>query len=278
MASSLAFFEGQFDITLSLLAALVALSLQVGVNYANDYSDGIKGTDNQRVGPLRLVGSQLATAQNVKRAAFVSFFISAIAGLALTYLSEVWWFLPLGLIAIISAWYYTGGNNPYGYRGLGELSVFIWFGVVAVLGTYFAQTSTITSTAVLLSLGSGGFACALLVVNNLRDREQDEVVGKRTLAVRIGDRNTRLFYVALVWLGFCSSGAIGLLYIVDDEVPLLAALGVASSLIAHTPGRRVLQGSGGKDLIGILQLTTRTQLFWAITTSVGIVASRYLLS
>jgi len=127
VASSLAFFDGVFNLTFSLLAAVVALSLQIGVNYANDYSDGIKGTDDERIGPLRLVGSKLASAESVKRAAIASFLIAAFAGLLLTLLSQVWLFLPLGFFAILSAWYYTGGNNPYGYRGLGEISVFVWF-------------------------------------------------------------------------------------------------------------------------------------------------------
>ena len=278
VASSLAYFDGAFNITLSALAALVALSLQIGVNYANDYSDGIKGTDDERVGPLRLVGSKLATAKSVKRAAIISFLISALSGLLLTLISEVWFFLPLGLFAILSAWYYTGGKSPYGYRGFGEISVFFWFGIVAVLGTYYSQTQTLTSPAILLSFGSGGFACALLVINNLRDREQDENVGKRTLAVKLGDKNTRWLYVLLLWLGFGSSALIALLYFVNSTAPLFAALGFLASILAHAPGRRVLSGSTGKDLIKVLQLTARTQLFWAITTSLGIIASRYLLS
>lgn len=278
VASSLAFSDDALDITLSVLAGLVALSLQIGVNYANDYSDGIKGTDDERVGPIRLVGSGLASAGSVKRAAVVSFLLAALFGLLFTLISQVWLFLPLGLLAILSAWYYTGGNNPYGYKGLGEISVFFWFGLVAVLGTYYAQTSTITMPAVLLALGSGGFACALLVINNLRDRVQDELVGKRTLAVRLGDRNTRFLYVALVWLGFGTSALIGLLYFLDTNVPLLAALGFLASLLAHKPGRSVLKGVTGKDLILCLQQTSQAQLFWAITTSLGIVASQYLLS
>ncbi len=278
VASSLAFFDDSFDITLSLLAGLVALSLQIGVNYANDYSDGIKGTDDERVGPTRLVGSKLASAESVKRAAVISFLLAALFGLLFTVISQIWLFIPLGLFAILSAWYYTGGSNPYGYKGLGELSVFFWFGLVAVLGTYYAQTSTITIPAILLALGSGGFACALLVINNLRDRAQDEKVGKRTLAVRIGERNTRRLYVLLVWLGFGTSAVIGLLYLVDSNVPVLAASGFLASLPAHRPGRAVLRGSAGKDLIGVLQQTSQAQLFWAITSSLGIVASQYLLS
>lgn len=278
VASSLAFFDDAFNITLTALAALVALSLQIGVNYANDYSDGIKGTDDERVGPLRLVGGKLATAKSVKRASILSFLISAVSGLLLTLISEVWVFLPLGFFAILSAWYYTGGKSPYGYRGFGEISVFFWFGIVAVLGTYYSQTETLTFPAILLSFGSGGFACALLVINNLRDREQDEIVGKRTLAVKLGDKNTRWLYVVLLWLGFGSSAVIGLLYFLAANAPLFAALGFLTSILAHAPGRHVLSGSTGRELIKVLQLTTRTQLFWAITTSIGIIASRYLLS
>ena len=278
VASSLAFFDNAFDVITLLLAGIVALALQIGVNYANDYSDGIKGTDDVRVGPLRLVASNSKTATAVKTAAMISFLVAAVAGLLLTLHSGVWWFIPLGILAIISAWYYTGGNNPYGYKGFGEISVFVWFGLVAVLATYFAHTKTITSTSVALAVGSGAFACALLVINNLRDRAHDAEVQKRTLAVRLGDKKTRFLYVALVWIGFTSSAVISLMYVVDRNAPALAGIGFLASVLAHKSGRSVLGGSAGKELITVLQQTSRTQMFWAITTSIGIIASRYLLS
>ena len=160
----------------ALLALIVSLSLQVGVNYANDYSDGIRGTDNERVGPIRLTASGLAPATSVKRAAFISFGVGALAGLGLASLSS-WWLIAVGAAAILAAWGYTGGKYPYGYLGLGELFVFVFFGLVATVGTFYSQTTIITFDSVLASIPMGALSCALLAINNIRDRALDEPAG-----------------------------------------------------------------------------------------------------
>lgn len=186
------------------LALLVSLSLQIGVNYSNDYSDGIRGTDSDRVGPTRIVASGLATPSSVKAAAFISFLIGALAGLVLAILTS-WWLVAVGAAAILAAWYYTGGKRPYGYSGLGEVAVFVFFGLVATMGSYFVQLEKITLKSLLAAIPVGALACAILVINNIRDREKDQAVGKRTLAVRLGDRGSRNFFVGLLLLAHLSS-------------------------------------------------------------------------
>ena len=183
----------------ALLALVVALALQVAVNYANDYSDGIRGTDADRVGPMRLVGSGAAAAGAVKRAAFLAFGVAAVAGLVLAA-TTAWWLVLVGLVSVLAAWFYTGGSKPYGYLGLGEVMVFVFFGLVAVIGTTYVQTETWEWAALYAAVGVGALACAILVANNLRDIPTDTVAGKRTLAVVLGDRRTRLLYVVLVVL------------------------------------------------------------------------------
>lgn len=182
-----------------ILALLVALALQIGVNYANDYSDGVRGTDDDRVGPIRLVGSGLAKPETVKRAAFLSFFVAAFAGLILSARTE-WYLLIIGALAIIAAWTYTGGPKPYGYQALGEISVFIFFGLVATLGTYFVQVGSISWPVILAAISMGLLATAILNVNNLRDLERDAKSGKRTLAVRLGAARTRTLYRLTIFL------------------------------------------------------------------------------
>jgi 1,4-dihydroxy-2-naphthoate octaprenyltransferase len=182
-----------------ILALLVALALQIGVNYANDYSDGVRGTDDDRVGPIRLVGSGLAKPEAVKRAAFLSFFVAAFAGLILSARTE-WYLLIIGALAIIAAWTYTGGPKPYGYQALGEISVFIFFGLVATLGTYFVQVGSISWTVIIAAISMGLLATAILNVNNLRDLERDAKSGKRTLAVRLGAARTRTLYRFTIFL------------------------------------------------------------------------------
>ena len=275
VGSALAQWRESFVAINALLAMVVALALQIGVNYANDYSDGIRGTDEVRVGPVRLVGQGLATAHSVKTAAFAWFGVAAVAGLSLTIITEHWLFIPIGMAAIASAWFYTGGKNPYGYLGLGEVFVFVWFGLAAVLGTVYAQTNALSFADVILAAGAGSFACALLVVNNLRDIPSDTTAGKRTLAVRLGDSRTRLLYSALVFTGFGSSAVVAAasLLISGTDYPLWAGAGVVASIVAHKPGRAVLNGARGRDLVDVLVGTGRAQLVWALATSVGIALS-----
>lgn len=191
---------GEFHLGYALLALGVALALQVGVNYANDYSDGIRGTDENRVGPLRLTGSRLALASSVRNASFIALGVGAVLGLALVALTGTWWLLAVGAAAIAAAWLYTGGRSPYGYRGLGEVGVFVFFGLVAVLGTTYTQATTITWPAGFGAVAVGLLACAILMVNNIRDIPTDSLAGKRTLAVRMGDFRARRVYVAMIWV------------------------------------------------------------------------------
>ena len=179
------------------LALVVSLALQVAVNYANDYSDGVRGTDDERVGPMRLVGSGAASPKAVKTAAFLAFGVAALAGLLLAATSA-WWLIAVGVVCVLAAWFYTGGSKPYGYLGLGEVMVFVFFGMVAVIGTTYVQTSTFELLALCAAVGIGALACAILVVNNLRDIPTDTLAGKRTLAVVLGDERTRYLYAFLV--------------------------------------------------------------------------------
>ena len=198
--TGVAAYDGEAVWWKALFALVVSLALQVAVNYANDYSDGIRGTDDERVGPLRLVGSGLASPGAVKRAAFLAFGVAGIAGVALAA-STAWWLIAVGLLCVLAAWYYTGGSKPYGYLGLGEVMVFVFFGLVAVVGTTYVQTEEWGDsgwTALVAGAGVGALACAILVANNLRDIPTDTVAGKTTLAVRLGDRRTRGFYTLLV--------------------------------------------------------------------------------
>lgn len=244
---------GGFVAWRALVALLVALALQVGVNYANDYSDGVRGTDDQRVGPLRLVGSGVAAPAAVKRAALLSFAVAAAAGLVLAAVTT-WWLLLVGAAAVVAAWFYTGGTRPYGYRGLGEVSVFVFFGLVATVGTTYVQAERVTAVSVLAGVGCGSFACAILVANNLRDIGTDIVAGKRTLAVLLGDRRSRLLYVGLVTLGYALLVPIALL--TDGPVPrVLVLLLLAPAAAAVRDCRRVLAGAGGRDLVVVLRDT-----------------------
>ncbi len=246
----------------ALLALIVALALQVGVNYANDYSDGIRGTDAVRVGPLRLVGAGVATPAAVRTAAFVAFAVAAAAGLALAATSS-WWLLLVGVAALAAAWGYTGGSRPYGYRALGELSVFVFFGLVAVMGTAFVQVGRLTPLAAVAGVPVGMLACALLVVNNLRDRAGDEAVGKRTLAVVLGDRGTRMLYAALLVLPLVTAAAIG----VRRPAALVALL---AAPLALRPLRTVLAGAGGAALVAALRDTGRVQLAYGLLLALGL--------
>ncbi|WP_018157052.1 1,4-dihydroxy-2-naphthoate polyprenyltransferase [Demetria terragena] len=247
----------------ALLAAVVALALQVGVNYANDYSDGIRGTDDDRVGPVRLVGQKLAMPASVKMAAFICFGIAGLAGLALVTLANAPWMILVGLVSIIAAWKYTGGSNPYGYLGLGEVFVFIFFGLVAVLGTTYTQAGRIDAISVAGAIGVGAVSCAVLVMNNLRDIPGDRESGKRTLAVRMGDRATRIFYLVLLATSVAAVIAIGLM-----QPP--AFLGLLA-LAAAVPAIRVVTGGAlGRDLIPALASTGRYLLAYGVLVGFGL--------
>ena len=242
------------------LALKVAVWLQIGVNFANDYSDGVKGTDADRVGPTRLVASGMATASAVKTAAIVSFAIASIAGTWLALLTSPWLIL-IGVISIAAAWGYTGGKNPYGYKGLGELSVFLFFGVVATMGTYYAQTEQITLLSFIVSIPMGALSCAILAINNLRDRPKDALVGKLTVAVRIGDRNARLMYVALLALAHLAA--------IATLIPtaLLTVLALPMSIALS---KQVLSGISGKELIPVLGRTGKLQMVFSILLAIGL--------
>ena len=249
----------------ALLALVVALALQVGVNYANDYSDGIRGTDEVRVGPLRLVGSGTASPGAVKAAALAAFGVAAVAGLVLAALTT-WWLVAVGAAAIAAAWGYTGGARPYGYFGLGELFVFVFFGLVAVVGTTYVQTGTMPLLAFAGGVASGALACVVLVTNNLRDIPTDAAVGKRTLAVRLGDLRTRTLYVGLLVAAFLVVAAIG----VDRPTALVALL---AAVLAVPPARVVLGGATGRALIPVLQGTARLQLVLGALLAAGLAVS-----
>lgn len=245
-------------------ALVVSLALQIGVNYANDYSDGIRGTDADRVGPMRLTGSGRKSPGTVKRAAFLSFGVAAVAGLGLAAATS-WWLIAVGLVAIAAAWFYTGGPRPYGYAGLGEVFVFVFFGIVATTGSAFVQIERVTPLTLLVSIPVGLFATALLVVNNLRDIPGDTEAGKRTLAVRLGDKRTRIFYIVLVVLPFFT-------------VPFLCGLSqrpagafsMFAVLLARKPVQRVIEGARGPALIPVLGATGKVQLAFGVLISVGL--------
>ena len=245
------------NLGLALLALIVSCCLQVGVNYANDYSDGIRGTDEERVGPVRLVGQRLADPANVKLMAFTFFGIGAFVGFALVALSQAWIMIPIGALAILAAWRYTGGDNPYGYRGLGEVYVFIFFGLVATLGTQYTQIGSITAVGVLGAIGVGALASAILVANNLRDIPTDSVTGKTTLAVRLGDTRTRQLYLGLF-------GVTILCTLLMAIWRPWAPIGLVGLVIAWPGIQAVRSGATGKALIPALGLTGFAELMWAI--------------
>jgi len=250
------------------LALVVALALQVGVNYANDYSDGIRGTDADRVGPLRLVGSGAASASAVRLAAFAAFGVAMLAGLVLAATTS-WWLVPVGALAVLAAWFYTGGSMPYGYRALGEVMVFLFFGLVAVLGTTYVQTRSLPLPAWYAAVGIGVLACALLVANNLRDIPTDRAVGKATLAVVIGEERSRYLYVLLV---AAAAVALVALVLATGRPALLGAVFVLPVVPAS---RIVLAGATGRDLVPVLARTGLSELLWATGVFVGLlVASR----
>jgi 1,4-dihydroxy-2-naphthoate octaprenyltransferase len=248
-------------------ALVVALAIQVGTNYANDYSDGIRGTDDVRVGPLRLVASGLVEPSSVKKAAFASFGVAAVAGLALAA-AVGWWLILVGLVSFAAGWFYTGGPRPYGYAGLGEVFVFVFFGLVATVGSCYVQTGTFTWLSFGASLAVGCLATALLVINNLRDIPGDTESGKRTLAVKMGDQRTRVFYVVLMILPYL---------IVPVTCGLggrpLGAAALFAIVLANKPVLLVIQGAKGRELIPVLGGTGRVQLVFGLLLAAGIFLS-----
>ncbi|MGY2873064.1 1,4-dihydroxy-2-naphthoate polyprenyltransferase [Marmoricola sp. URHA0025 HA25] len=249
------------------LALVVSLLLQVGVNYANDYSDGIRGTDDARVGPLRLVGSRVATPGAVKTAAFVAFGLAAVVGLVLAA-TTAWWLVAVGAVSILAAWYYTGGKKPYGYLGLGEVMVFVFFGLVAVLGTVYVQVKDLPGSAWAPAVGVGALACAILVANNLRDIPTDRESGKHTLAVRLGDRGTRRLYSTLNTLAFAALAGL------CAATSWWAALGFLGFLPLLRAELLVIRKAAGRDLIPVLQLTGLGELVYAAGIFAGLLAAR----
>jgi 1,4-dihydroxy-2-naphthoate octaprenyltransferase len=259
VATSLAGSDADF--AMAGLALVVSLALQVGVNYANDYSDGIKGTDDNRVGPTRLVASGLASANSVKQAAFISFAVAAAVGLVLA-ISTSLWLVAVGAAAIFAAWTYTGSKRPYGYLGLGEISVFLFFGLVATMGSYYVQTQEITWQSFIVAIPMGCLACAILAINNLRDRAQDELVGKRTLAVRLGDSGARVLFIGLLLIAHLVA------ITVPSENTLLTLILLPQTFII---AKKVHEGATGAALIPLLGKTGQLQLWFAVVLSLALV-------
>ena len=246
----------------ALLALAVSLALIIGVNYANDYSDGIRGTDDERSGPLRLVGSKLATPRAVLTAAVISLAVAALAGLALALLSAPW-LIAVGAACIAGAWLYTGGSRPYGYAGLGEVAVFVFFGLVAVLGTQYTQSHRVDWVGLTLAVATGALSSAVLVANNLRDIPTDTESGKVTLAVRLGDARTRVLYQALL-------GVAGVLTLVLTIATPWCAAGLLATPLAVRAAGPVRAGEGGRDLIPVLRDTGLTMLVWSLAVATAL--------
>lgn len=245
-------------------ALVVSLALQIGVNYANDYSDGVRGTDDERVGPMRLTGSGTKAPGAVKRAAMIAFGVAAVSGLALAVATS-WWLILVGVAAIAAGWFYTGGPRPYGYAGLGELFVFVFFGVVATTGSAFVQIERITPLTLLISIPVGLLATALLVVNNLRDIPGDTVSGKRTLAVRLGDSRTRVLYISMMVAPF-----IAVPFLCGLSQRPAGSLSLFAILLVRRPVQRVIEGARGPALIAVLGNTGRVQLVFGALLAAGV--------
>ncbi|KGM18981.1 1,4-dihydroxy-2-naphthoate polyprenyltransferase [Corynebacterium auriscanis] len=251
----------QADLLRAVLAGLVSWALIVGVNYANDYSDGIRGTDDDRSGPLRLTGSGLVPPKQVKYAAFASFAVAGVAGVILSLLSA-WWLILVGAACIAGAWFYTGGKNPYGYRGLGEVAVFIFFGLVAVLGTEFTQTGAVSWRGLGMAVAVGALSSSVNLANNLRDIPTDAETGKITLAVRLGDARTRQLWIGLIVAAVFLTIAMA----VGNLATLLGLIAVPLFVLAARP---VMGGAKGKALIPVLGMTGRGMLLWSIAMLIG---------
>jgi 1,4-dihydroxy-2-naphthoate octaprenyltransferase len=255
-----AFAGSDWEPIRALSALLVSLALQIGVNFANDYSDGIRGTDDSRIGPVRLTASGLASPKSVRAAALISFLFAALIGLTLAAATS-WWIILVGALAINAAWGYTGGANPYGYKGLGEISVFLFFGIVATVGGYYVQTEELNLQIFIVAIPMGSLACAILAINNLRDRAQDQIVGKKTLAVRLGERGARKLYIALL----ISAHLFALLTLQPAVLLTLLAVPLTWKLT-----RGVASGVSGAELIPYLAKTGKLQLVFAILFALGL--------
>ncbi|WP_053544092.1 1,4-dihydroxy-2-naphthoate polyprenyltransferase [Corynebacterium deserti] len=263
--SGVAAFHDGFVWWKALLALIVAWALIIGVNYANDYSDGIRGTDEDRTGPLRLTGSGLAAPKKVKAAAFISFGIAGIAGTILS-LTSAWWLIVIGIICVLGAWFYTGGKNPYGYRGLGEIAVFVFFGLVAVLGTEFTQTGSVSWVGLAAAVGVGSMSAGVNLANNIRDIPTDSETGKITLAVRLGDTGARRLFLALISAPFIMS-----LCLAFVAWPALIALVVLP--LAVKAAQPILKHALGKALIPVIGGTGRAMALWAVLTGLALAFS-----
>jgi 1,4-dihydroxy-2-naphthoate polyprenyltransferase len=272
--TGVAAYAGQQVWWKAALALVVALALQVGVNFANDYSDGVRGTDADRVGPLRLVGSGAAAADAVKAAAFFCFGLACVAGLALA-VSTTWWLVAVGAVAIVAAWFYTGGSRPYGYRALGEVMVFVFFGLVAVVGTAYVQVADGPAPHVWLppalfaAVGVGALACAILVANNLRDIPTDRAAGKLTLAVVLGEERSRYAYALLIGVAAVALVALAL------ATSRWALLGFGFLLPVVPAMRLVLAGTAGRELVPVLQRTGAAELVYAAGAFIGLLVASW---
>lgn len=260
--SGAAAYAGGFHLGRAVLAGIVAWALIIGVNFANDYSDGIRGTDEDRSGPTRITASGLARPADVKRAAFISFGVAAVAGVVLSLMSA-WWFILIGAVAILGAWFYTGGKNPYGYRGLGEVAVFIFFGLVAVLGTEYTQAGAVSWVGFAAAVGIGSISASINLANNIRDIPTDRVAGKTTLAVILGDARARRLFTGLTGIPFLIS-----ILLMVEWWPLVLGL-LAAPLTA--PGViKVNRGATGRELIPVLSSNGQAMLAWAVITAVAL--------
>lgn len=266
VGSGVAVALGSFSWWQSTLAMLVSLSLIVGVNFANDYSDGVRGTDAERVGPMRLVGSGTAAPQRVLAAALTALGFAGVMGLVLVAASGRWWLLLMGAVCLAGAWFYTGGRKPYGYSGFGEIAVFAFFGLAGVLGTVYVQAGTVDLTALACAVSVGCFSAAVLVANNLRDIPSDTATGKRTLAVLLGDTGSRRLYLGLVSVPLVLSVLLGI-----GRPPLL--LGLVAAVLLVSAARAILRGRSGLGLIPVLRDTALAMLAWAVLTGGALVVA-----
>lgn len=265
LGAAVATTTDDFSLLLSLLALSVSLLLQIGVNYSNDYSDGIRGTDDNRVGPLRLTGSGAAKPGAVRNAALICFGLAGLAGVSVIALSGSWWLLIVGAFAILAAWFYTGGNSPYGYAGLGEIAVFVFFGLVATVGTSYVQQGFIDPLSVILGSAFGLYASAVLLVNNIRDIRTDKESGKKTIAVRLGARASKVIFVAMLWLPVALNILLVLIY-------PATILGFLNLLLVVPATVIVIRSTTPKELISVLKLTSFAGLGFGLLIGFGVFA------